>query len=152
MQQARVLMEKNLQTISSGYQVKTTISNQTPMSSHSPSADKVSKRIELLFTKFAAYYGHIWRSQFKSEKFGEFVKMEWQEGLKTFSDAVLTQAIIECRDFAEFPPTLPQMINNCRQIKKRYAVYQVEESNKPKTQEVVEASLKQMYRQINRQS
>lgn len=77
------------------------------------------KRIDLLFSKFAAFYGHVWRSQFKDEGFLVFAKKEWREALIEFTDDVLTQAILICREFYELPPTLPQLILCCRQIKKQ---------------------------------
>ncbi len=36
-----------------------------------------------------------------------------------FSDDVFDQAILSCREFYELPPTLPQMILCCKQIKRR---------------------------------
>ena len=69
-----------------------------------------------MFSKFAAWYGHVWRSQFKDENFFNFAKKEWQEGLQNFSDQILDQALINCRNFFEFPPTLPQIIKCCREI------------------------------------
>ncbi|MGL6030071.1 MAG: Vir protein [Legionella sp.] len=89
------------------------------MSSPSNDTNKEHKRIDLLFSKFAAFYGHIWRSQFKDEQFLKFAKKEWVEGLVEFSDAVLHEAIIGCREQYEMPPSLPQMIGFCKQIRKR---------------------------------
>jgi hypothetical protein len=89
------------------------------MSSPSCDTNRESKRIDLLFSKFAAFYGHIWRSQFKDEAFLKFAKKEWQEGLSVFADAVLNEAILGCREQYEMPPTLPQMIYYCKQIRKR---------------------------------
>ncbi|MCW8452973.1 Vir protein [Fluoribacter dumoffii] len=89
------------------------------MSSPSCDSTREHKRIDLLFSKFAAFYGHIWRSQFKDEGFLKFAKKEWHEGLSVFSDAVFSEAIIGCREQYEMPPTLPQMIYYCKQIRKR---------------------------------
>lgn len=89
------------------------------MSSQSCDANREQKRIDLLFSKFAAFYGHIWRSQFKDEMFLKFAKKEWQEGLSGFADSVLSEAILGCRNHYEMPPTLPQMIHYCKQIRKR---------------------------------
>ena len=69
-----------------------------------------------MFSKFAAWYGHVWRSQFKDESFFNFAKKEWQEGLNRFDDRILEQAVLNCRDACEFPPTLPQIIKCCREI------------------------------------
>ncbi len=95
-----------------------------------------------MFTRFAVFYGHVWRSQFKSDGFLGFAKKEWLEGLKPFNDDTLNQAILECRDFCEMPPTLPQMIRCCRGIKKRTTFYVVSKAIIPARAEVVEASLK----------
>jgi hypothetical protein len=76
-----------------------------------------------MFSRFAAFYGHVWRSQFKSEGFLEFAKKEWQEGLGEFSDKTIEKAMIFCRDFCDMPPTLPQVIGYCRQIKRNTTFY-----------------------------
>lgn len=112
---------------------------QKPTSSHSSGAKPASRRIDLLFSKFAAFYGHIWRSQFKDEGFLGFAKKEWQEALSEFPDAVLTQAILGCREFYEMPPTLPQMVMSCRQIKKQQQALIMEEKvgRQPATLETV---------------
>lgn len=89
------------------------------MSSPSSDTSKDARRIDVLFSKFAAFYGHLWRSQFKDEAFLKFAKKEWQEGLKVFTDAIVEEATQGCRDFYEMPPTLPQMIHTCRELKKR---------------------------------
>lgn len=90
-----------------------------PMLSNSSNSDKAEKRIDLLFSKFAAFYGHVWRSQFKDEAFLKFAKKEWQDALGGYSDAVLTKAILSCREFYELPPTLPQMLQCCKDAKKQ---------------------------------
>lgn len=95
-----------------------------------------------MFTRFAVFYGHVWRSQFKSDGFLAFAKQEWLEGLKSFNDDTLNQAILECRDFCEMPPTLPQVIRYCRDIKKRTTFYVAPQAVVPARAEVVEASLK----------
>jgi hypothetical protein len=104
--------------------------------------DSNKKRIENLFTRFAVFYGHLWRSQFKSDGFLEFAKNEWLEGVSRFSDDTLNQAIIECRDYCEMPPTLPQMIGFCRAIKKRNAFYITPEEYQPASKEVVEENIR----------
>ncbi|HAT2053613.1 Vir protein [Legionella pneumophila] len=96
-----------------------------------------------MFTRFAVFYGHLWRSQFKSDGFLEFAKKEWLEGLSQFSDEILNQVIIDCRDLCEMPPTLPQMIGFCRDIKKRKAFYVGPEKYQPASKEVVEENIRQ---------
>jgi|TARA_R110002126_G_scaffold11644_2_gene51856 hypothetical protein len=99
--------------------------------------------MEDLFTRFAVFYGHVWRSQFKSDGFLAFAKQEWLEGLKPFSDDTLNRAVLECRDHCDMPPTLPQMIRFCREIKKRTTFYTAPKAVVPASKEVAEASIKQ---------
>ncbi|HAU1457920.1 TPA: Vir protein [Legionella pneumophila] len=96
-----------------------------------------------MFTRFAVFYGHLWRSQFKSNGFLEFAKKEWLEGLNQFSDGVLHQAIIECRGYCEMPPSLPQLIGICRDIKKRNNFYVTPKEYTPASKEVVKTNIKQ---------
>lgn len=87
-------------------------------SSNCSNTAKADKRIDLLFARFAAIYGHIWRSQFKDEAFLTFAKKEWHEALEEFPDAVLIEATSNCwKEYDEFPPTLPQLWQACLQIK-----------------------------------
>ena len=101
------------------------------------------KRIENLFTRFAVFYGHLWRSQFKNDGFLEFAKKEWAEGLGQFSDEVLNQAILACRDHCDMPPSLPQMIGFCRDIKRRNTFYVPSEAYQPASKTVVEENIRQ---------
>ncbi|AUH73987.1 Vir protein [Legionella sainthelensi] len=94
-----------------------------------------------MFSKFAAFYGHLWRSQFKSEGFLEFAKREWQEGLSGFNEHIINKAIMQCREYYELPPSLPQMIACCRAIKKRNNFYVVEKEHIQAKQEIVLAQL-----------
>lgn len=121
--------------------MKTSSSN--PTSSTCGATDSSKKRIENLFTRFAVFYGHLWRSQFKSEGFLEFAKKEWLEGLEPFSDAVLNEAILTCRDHTEMPPSLPQMIGLCRSIKKRRSFYVSKDAYQPVSEAVVEQHIRQ---------
>lgn len=114
---------------------------QEATSSSSSNTFKAERRIDLLFSKFAAFYGHIWRSQFKDEVFLKFAKKEWQEALSEFSDEMLTTATLSCRDFYELPPTLPQMLQCCRQIKKQTTIHVVKESYVPANKALVESCL-----------
>lgn len=98
----------------------------------SSNTKSVSKRIELLFSRFAVFYGHLWRSQFKSDDFLQFAKKEWETALKQFSDEVLNRAIIETRNYSDMPPTLPKFRKNCLLISTRYPVA---EESKPVRQQ-----------------
>ncbi|HFS5637837.1 TPA: Vir protein [Legionella bozemanae] len=96
-----------------------------------------------MFTRFAVFYGHLWRSQFKSDGFLDFAKKEWLQGLIPFSDEVLNQAILECRDHCEMPPSLPQVIGFCRGIKRKQAFYVAPKAYQPANKAVVEEHIKQ---------
>lgn len=89
------------------------------MSSPSTNTKEVEKRIERLFSKFAVYYGHVWRSQFKSEGFLAFAKHEWQNALASIEESIMDKAILHCRELLEMPPTLPQFLGICRYFKQR---------------------------------
>lgn len=97
-----------------------------------------AKWIDNLFARFAIYYGHVWRSQFKEKGFLDFAKSEWQAGLSDFSQTVLDKAILQCRDFYEMPPTLPQLIACCRQIRKNLNFYVVRDDT-PRAKKTVVA-------------
>lgn len=84
-----------------------------------PSNEKRMERIDRLFKIFAGFYGHIWRSQFKSDESLPFTQKLWGDALEEFSDAVLRKAIKECRNFHKMPPTLPEMLDCCRNAKRR---------------------------------
>ena len=130
--------------------VKAMTNRQETMSSSSTEINKSEKRIDLLFSKFAAFYGHIWRSQFKDEVFLKFAKKEWQDALSGYSDVVLTKAILNCRDFYELPPTLPQMMHCCRQIKKQTSVEVVAEKYVPANKELVLSCLQRCKEFLNK--
>lgn len=141
MQSIGAVLKQNPVKICSGETSK--MSKTQATSSSSANSKKVAERIEKLFTKFAAFYGHVWRSQFKSEGFLEFAKKEWQEGLKSFSDEMLIKAIQHCRDFQEMPPTLPQLIGICRDMRKRQDFFR-------KTEKPVSATKSVMTRHISK--
>jgi len=113
------------------------------MLSHSNDVNNESKRIDVLFSTFAAFYGHVWRSQFKDEGFFGFAKKEWKEALHEFTDLTVTKAILQCRESYEMPPTLPQVIHCCRQIKRQNTFYVVKKEYVPVAKDVVESHLKQ---------
>ena len=113
------------------------------MSSPLNNTDKADKRIDMLFSNFAAFYGHVWRSQFKDDVFLKFAKKIWQEALMDFSDSIINKATIQCRDFFELPPTLPQLLHCCRQIKKQTTFYVVKNAGVPADPIIVKSFLEQ---------
>ncbi len=120
------------------------------MSSTYTVTDKDRKQIDRLFARFAVFYGHIWRSQFKNDGFLEFAKQEWLDGLSQFDEDIITRAIIECRDSFEMPPTLPQIIHLCRGIKKRINFFVAGKAIEKALPEVAEKHLKACRNYLNR--
>lgn len=76
----------------------------------------------MLFLKFAAIYGQVWRIQFKDDEFLAFAKGQWFEGLKMFDEDTLDLAIDQCRKNIELPPTLPKFVDICRSFHNRKLV------------------------------
>lgn len=113
----------------------------TTTSSISVPSEDSRKRIDRLFLRFAAMYGQVWRSQFKSDEFLVFVKGEWQEGLFSYEDKVLELAIEVCRKNKELPPTLPQFIDFCKNCSKRNSFYVPDRSPKNNNPEVAKTHL-----------
>lgn len=91
------------------------VSNQTsPMSSNFNHTEKHKKRIDNLFLKLAAMYGHVWKSLYKSDEFLAFTKDEWLNALARFDDEIITKTLLYSRNHYEYPPTLPQFIECCK--------------------------------------
>lgn len=84
---------------------------------HLTNSERNVKRIDRLFLRFAAFYGHVWRSLFKSDEFLTFTKKEWQQGLIDFEDNLLEKAADVCRANQGYPPALPLFIDICKSLK-----------------------------------
>ena len=95
----------------------------------------------MMFSRFAAFYGHVWRSQFKNDGFLDFSKKERSDRLASFSDEILNQVILHCREFCAMPPTLPQVIGLCKQINKRHEFYKADPNYVPANSAVVTLNL-----------
>lgn len=89
------------------------------MSSTLPVTEVTRTRIDRLFLCFTAFYGQLWRSQFKNEEFLEFMKNEWGKALNEFEERHMETAISRCRKDHNYPPTLPQFVDLCQTAKKR---------------------------------
>ena len=120
----------------------TTSSNLIP-------TEELRKRIDRLFLRFAAMYGQVWRSQFKSDEYLVFVKGEWQEGLLGYADNILDLAIEWCRKNKELPPTLPQFIDFCKNCSKRGSFFVPDESPTNNNPEVAKTHLLRMKQILN---
>ena len=114
MQPIKNVMHLQNLTTPSGIAAKV-VSNQTSqMSSSSNHTEKHKKRIDNLFLKLAAMYGHVWKSLYKSDEFLAFTKDEWLNALARFDDEIITKALLYSRNHYEYPPTLPQFIECCK--------------------------------------
>lgn len=107
------------QPIYSGSRVKTPLQTMATPKQQATQASSTSKnintaRIDRLFGRFGAVYGHIWQSQFKSEGFINLAKSEWAETLNVIDDNNLNLALNECKKRFEMPPTLPMFYQLCR--------------------------------------
>jgi len=107
------------------------------------------KRIDRLFLRFAAMYGHVWKAQFKNDEFLVFVKGEWQEGLLGYEEKTLDSAIKLCRVNKVFPPTLPQFIDFCEQCSNKNKFFKVEKSLKHQSPEVAKTHLQKIKELLN---
>ncbi|WP_392536728.1 Vir protein [Legionella sp. 227] len=121
----------------------------TATSSNSAPTEEHHKRIDRLFLRFAAMYGQVWRSQFKSDEFLVFVKGEWQQGLLGYADNILELAIELCRKNKELPPTLPQFIDFCKNCSKKSSFFIPDESPKNNNPEVAKTHLQKIKQILN---
>lgn len=94
----------------------------SPITGISPEA---LKRIDSLFLRFAAIYGHVWKSLYKSDEFLIFSKKEWFHAVKEFDDLVLDKALATCRKTRKYPPTLPEFIESCNLFKTKNVIPEI---------------------------
>jgi hypothetical protein len=108
-------------------------------------SDDDRKRIKRLFLRFAAIYGHVWKSNYKSEHLLEVTKEEWAVNLKPFNNQIIKEVLIDCTQHLNLPPTLPQFIGKCATIEKRNSGYFTKHvSTKMACPEVAEFNLKKI--------
>ncbi|MFT4059292.1 MAG: hypothetical protein QM652_07070 [Legionella sp.] len=72
-----------------------------------------------------------------------FMKDEWFEALKHIEDNYLQEAVAYCRSKKEFPPTLPQFVELCRDAKKR-TLFRERANHKKSRPEVAALHLEKM--------
>lgn len=70
-------------------------------------------RIDQLFMRFQAAYGHIWTSRYPTLELIRAAKAEWADGLAVCSDQRLFAGFERCRQQYPKPPTLPEFIVCC---------------------------------------
>ena len=118
---------------------------KTPMLSSSQPIEANRKRIDRLFLSFSAFYGQLWRSQFKNDDFLAFMKNEWVQALQDIEDKHIDEAVKNCREGKEYPPTLPHFIDLCKTAKKQHVFnYQNKEEIKKAKPETARKHLEQI--------
>lgn len=90
----------------------------------------IDKRIDRLFLRLGAIYGHIWFSTYKNEYLLKITKEEWTDALQPFDTSILKDALLRIREHNPYPPTLPQFIECCKALRNRHQPYL------PKTKDV----------------
>ena len=122
---------------------------QTTTSSTSADSERQKSRIDSLFLRLAAMYGHIWRSLYKSDAFLAFTKSEWLDGLIRFEDKVIEKTLMTCLNNWELPPTLPQFVESCRAHSKLGLDAKSSRISKPSSPDVAYAHLSQIKAILN---
>lgn len=139
MQQMKEVLEKN-SPICSGKVVKmeqTTSQMTGPVSKaetakitslNSVNSARHQKRIDRLFLRFSAMYGHVWLSIYKTEAYLDYTKKMWLDALLKFEDKSIEYALQLCLNKYTFPPTLPQFIECCKPYQNAGVFFQKQES------------------------
>ena len=144
------IVQRNHQSMTSGNPVKQEPNHRPVTTSFKAEhTDESLAIIDRLFLRLAAIYGNTWRNVFKSHEFLQFTKQEWLDGLAGYDERILYQAITICRENHKFPPTLPELLECCKYIKKKDVFSQKHEEIKPARTEVAEANLAQMKAILN---
>ena len=129
--------------------VEPSTSGQIRTSSISADLEKQKSRIDSLFLRLAAMYGHIWRSLYKSDAFLAFTKSEWLDGLIRFEDKDIEKTLMTCLNNWELPPTLPQFVESCRAHSKVGLDARCSRISKPSSPDVAHAHLNQIKTILN---
>ena len=77
--------------------------------------------MERLHARFLAIWPNARIPEAGSKSWGLFCA-EWAEGLAGFSPAAIREAIAECRDTLEFPPTIAKFRAVCREHERRVSM------------------------------
>ena len=110
---------------------------------------KNRKVIEMMFTKFAVAFRHLWLRDLQDDRFNDFAKKEWGKNLKQFSDSVIARVTDICEQQFEFPPTMAQFIGLCKNEVNRQYVKKKEPSS-PSSPETAAYHLNKMKEILNR--
>lgn len=115
------------------------------MSSNSITIEANNKRVDTLFTRFAAIYGQLWLTAYNNEKVLDFAVKEWAESLIGFDNSVLKEALQRVKKECMFPPALPLFVDFCNSIKsRRKQIFFISVPHTPAKPEIVKYNLEKM--------
>jgi hypothetical protein len=126
-----------------------TVTNPPETSSSSVSIARHQKRVDRLFLRFSAMYGHVWRSIYKTDEFLDYSKKAWLEGLMGFEDKSLEHALQLCLQRCHFPPTLPHFIECCKAYHKPDVFFQSKEESQKADPAVAHMHLEKIKTMLN---
>lgn len=125
--------------------LKMTPKPQQEKSSSSEEQYDYDKRIDTLFTRFGAIYGHMWANNFQTVQSLKTFRQEWSEALSRFDNSTLKEVLVECRESKRYPPTLPEFIASCKdKVARRIPAKPREAQRQINISEVAISHLKQM--------
>ena len=164
MQNMKELMQKNQSAIFSGNpaeadstsaSVKTNTgpNQEKPTSSQPPVTEHIEKRIERLFLRLSAIYGYLWWHMYNNQELLTATKLEWSTSLKRFDNEILKEALLSYREKKGYPPALPEFMECCHAIQKRFEPCSV----RPETFQrgdltIAESNLQAMYAMLKTKS
>lgn len=119
------------------------------MSSTSANSTRNQKRIDRLFLRFSAMYGHVWRSIYKTDDFLKYSKEAWLKGLSGFEDKNFEHALRVCLKTYPLPPTLPQFIECCKSYHAASDFVQAAKVDQKRDLNVAYAHLQQIKTMLN---
>lgn len=126
-----------------------TATNPPETLSNSVSIARHQKRVDRLFLRFSAMYGHVWRSIYKTDEFLDYSKKAWLEGLMGFEDKSLEHALQLCLQRCPFPPTLPYFIECCKAYHKPDVFFQSKEEPQKANPAVAHMHLEKIKTMLN---
>lgn len=135
--------------------VKTnTESNHEKTASNQPLApEQIEKRIERLFLRFSAIYGYLWWNMYNNKELLEATKLEWSTSLKRFDNQILKEALLSYREKKGYPPALPEFMDCCNAIQKRFEPCMVAPITVQRADpEIARSNIQAMYAMLKRKS
>lgn len=125
-------------------------SNQAEIISSS-SAEVIEPRVERLFLRLSAIYGYLWWNMYQNEELLRITKIEWSTSLKRFDIQILKEALLSYREKKGYPPTLPEFMDCCNELKKRFEPCLVaQRPTQPANEAIAKQNIQAMYAILKR--